>query len=534
MKNFVKIFSAILILITITGCKKKPEPPSVTTKTITEITTVSASTGGDIISDGGAQIISLGVCWNISDKPVVTDFKTTDNDMSDSFISKITSLSPNTTYFVRAYATNSAGTSYGSTESFKTLGGKPVPAAVNATDINTTSATLNGSVNPGSLATTVSFEFGLTTSYGNTSAAVQSPLNGESINSVSTAVTGLNPGTIYHFRLKAENSLGISYSDDLTFTTLGGIPQVTLLKANNIKMYTATISGKVMPNYFTTNVIFEWGATTSYGHSVSYLQNPLTGNVPMDVSLNIDGLEQATTYHFRIKAGNDLGLKISDDFSFATLGPVTDVDGNIYNIVTIGTQVWMSKNLATTKLNDGNDIPLVSDPAIWGSTSAAGYCWYDNNKELYKSPYGAMYNFYSILTGKLCPAGWHVPSKDEWAVLFNFLTGNGYGYEGSGDDIAKSLSSTQYWQSSTTPGDVGNDIQSNNASGFSAVPAGGRDALSGVISALGFAEAFWTSSLIITNMAYVEVISYMRSDVTEGSAITGGGYSVRCLHDSDK
>jgi uncharacterized protein (TIGR02145 family) len=410
MKKTVKIFSVIFILIVISSCKKKPDAPSLTTKTITEITTISAISGGEISDDGGASIISKGVCWNISDKPTIADFKTTDGSGSGSFISNITLLIPSTTYFVRTYATNSVGISYGSTVSFKTLGDKPAPVSANATDILTTSATLNGTVNPNSLSTTVSFEYGLTTTYGNTSTAVQSPLNGSVINNVTTALTGLNPGKVYHFRIKAENALGVRLSDDLLFTTLG---------------------------------------------------------------------------------------------------PVTDVDGNVYQVVTIGTQVWMSENLSTTKYNNGSDIPLVSDPIDWSNLTTAGYCWYDNNKVANKAINGALYNFYTVNTGRLCPTGWHVPTSDEWAVLINYLTANGYGYEGSGDDIAKSLSSAMYWQYFSTPGVVGNNQISNNTSGFSATPSGGRSGSDGIFTGIGSSAVFWTSTPIGLNTAIGKAISYI-------------------------
>lgn len=531
MKKTIKIFSVVLILIAI-SCKKKPDPPSLTTKVITEITTISAISGGDILDDGGAPIIAKGVCWDISDNPVISNSKTTESG-SGSFTSNITLLVPNTTYFVRAYATNNAGTSYGSTISFKTLGDKPTPVAVNATDILLTSATLNGTVNPNSLSTIVSFEYGLTTSYGNTSAAIQSPLIGELNNNVTTALTGLNPGKVYHFRIKAENSLGISYSDDMSFTTLGGIPQVISLKANDIMMYSATINGSINPNYFSSAIMFEWGTTTSYGTTINYSQNPVVGSTAQNVSVNLTGLVQATTYHFRIKAENEFGISISDDFSFTTLGPVTDVDGNVYQVITIGTQVWMSANLSTTKYNNGSDIPSVSDPSGWGSLTTPAYCWYNNDKDANKAIYGALYNFYTVNTGRLCPTGWHVPTKDEWTVLINYLTANGYGYEGSGEDIAKSISSTLYWQNFTTPGVVGNNQISNNTTGFSAVPSGGRGG-DGTYTAIGYSTVFWSSTPISLNGAIVNSLSYILSTIVEGSSDNRFGGSVRCLNDINK
>jgi uncharacterized protein (TIGR02145 family) len=442
-------------------------------------------------------------------------------------------LSPNTTYFVRAYATNSAGTSYGASVSFKTLGDKPSPVSVNATEILTTSATLNGTVNPNSLSTTVSFEYGLTLNYGGTSPAVQSPLTGELNGNVTAALTGLNPGKLYHFRVKAENSLGTSYSEDMTFTTLGGIPQVVSLRAKNVMMFTATISGFVNPNFFSSVFAFEWGTTTSYGNTITYSQNPVTGSTPQNISADLTGLLLGTTYHFRIKGENEFGIKLSDDFSFSTLGPVTDADGNIYQIITLGGQVWMTANLSVSKYNNGNDIPLVSEPAAWGNLATPGYCWYDNDKDANKAIYGALYNFYAVNTGRLCPTGWHVPANEEWTVLINYLTANGYGFEGSGDDIAKSLATTLYWQNFSTPGVTGNDPSSNNSSGFSAVPAGGRSGNDGTYSGVGYSTVFWTSSQIGFNGVISNVLSYILSTVVEGNSDKRVGSSVRCVNDKN-
>ena len=118
-------------------------------------------------------------------------------------------------------AQNSLGISYSDDITFTTLGGSPQVVSVNAADIFTSSATLNGTVNPNYLLSTVTFEYGLTTDYGSDATPFQNSFSGESNVGITVAVTELNPGKIYHFRIKAENSLGITYSDDMTFATLG-------------------------------------------------------------------------------------------------------------------------------------------------------------------------------------------------------------------------------------------------------------------------------------------------------------------------
>jgi uncharacterized protein (TIGR02145 family) len=102
----------------------------------------------------------------------------------------------------------------------------------------------------------------------------------------------------------------------------------------------------------------------------------------------------------------------------------TDFENNYYPVVEIGTQVWMAENLKTTRLNDGTTIPLVNDNTTWYNMTTPGYCWYSNNEATYKNPYGALYNWHVVNTGKLCPTGWHVPTDPEWAILTTFIGGN--------------------------------------------------------------------------------------------------------------
>lgn len=144
---------------------------------------------------------------------------------------------------------------------------------------------------------------------------------------------------------------------------------------------------------------------------------------------------------------------------------ISDIDGNYYKTVMIGNQLWMAENLGTTRYNDGTAIP-------YGHGRDAGdYRWY-NDDICHRKPFGALYSWQAVNTQKLCPAGWHVPSMDEWQTLTDFLTNNGYGFGGSGDDIAKALASVSGWKWDSNPGNAGNDQTTNNASGFNGLPAG--------------------------------------------------------------
>ncbi|HPT21452.1 MAG TPA: fibronectin type III domain-containing protein, partial [Bacteroidales bacterium] len=120
MKNLFNVPGLILAIILTFSCEEKSVPPSLSTTIVTAITTTTAVSGGNITADGGAPIIARGVCWNTSDNPTVDNSKTIENGDLASFNSNITQLTPNTSYYVRAYATNSAGTGYGESVSFKT------------------------------------------------------------------------------------------------------------------------------------------------------------------------------------------------------------------------------------------------------------------------------------------------------------------------------------------------------------------------------------------------------------------------------
>jgi hypothetical protein len=178
---------------------------------------------------------------------------------------------------------------------------------------------VHGTVNANDLSTVVTFEYGLTTSYGIEATASQSPVTGTTATSVSANLSGLTPGSVtYHLRVKAANSLGTTYGDDMTFTTLGDLPVARTAIATNILTTSATLNGSVNAFDLSTAVTFEYGLTTSFGNIVTGTPSPVTGNDNTDVSANITGLLPGTTYFFRVVAENALGISYGPELDFTT------------------------------------------------------------------------------------------------------------------------------------------------------------------------------------------------------------------------
>lgn len=209
-------FHLFIIILLIISCKRT-DLPTLTTTTISNIEATSATSGGNVIFDGGAMVTSRGVCWSTENNPTTNNDKTTDGAGEGNYTSNLTNLLGGKLYYVRAYGINSAGTGYGETLTFTTLGQSPSSTTLPATNKSSIGATLNGLVNANYLATTVLFEYGVSTSYGSEVPALQSPIMGNSDMSVSVMLNNLTVGTIYHFRVKAANSLGTSYGNDVSF-----------------------------------------------------------------------------------------------------------------------------------------------------------------------------------------------------------------------------------------------------------------------------------------------------------------------------
>ena len=287
-------------------------------------------------SVSGATGYRLDVSPNSSFSTYVAGYQNL--NVGNTISRSVTGLNPSTTYYYRVRAYNASGTSGNSNVvNAVTLSatGSPVVITNPPTLIASFSATLNGSVDPHGLTTTVYFQYGRTTSYGSTT--LSQIKTGNTYQSISANLSGLTASTTYHFRLVATNSAGTRYGVDRTFTTLTptGPPVVTTNTASLIASFSATLNGSVDPHGLTTTVYFQYGTTTSYGLTTA--PQSKTGNIYQNVTANISGLTASTTYHFRIVATNSAGTRYGSDRTFATLsatGPPVVITNPATNIAT--------------------------------------------------------------------------------------------------------------------------------------------------------------------------------------------------------
>ena len=294
--------------------------PTVTTQAVSAIAATTATGNGNITSLGVPNPTAHGVCWNTAGTPTTADSVTDLGRASatGAFSAAMNGLTANTTYHVRAYATNSAGTVYGGEVSFASSAIAPTAVTAAASGITTTGAILNGTVNANNQSSSVTFEYGLTAAYGTSISATPSPVSGISATPVSGGITGLFPNSIYHFRVVAENATGTTFGSDLTFTTLAAAPTVATLAASTVTPAGATLNGTVNANNQSTTVIFEYGLTTAYGTTVNADQSPLSGSAATSVYRAVGGLVPEVTYHYRVVGQNATGTAYGTDQAFTT------------------------------------------------------------------------------------------------------------------------------------------------------------------------------------------------------------------------
>ena len=396
----------------------------------------------------------------------------------------------------------------------------PVLSTDSAKDITINSATLGGDItSDGGAAVTVRGVCWGTddnpTAEGNHIEA------GAGTGKFTSLVEGLDPNTIYHVRAYAQNSVGIAYGNEVVFATGIAAPVITTAQVTAISA-TSAVSGGVI-SYNGGAPITEsgvcWSTTPQPDLDDSFVLNN-TGSTTFSSTLT--NLSPGTKYYVRAYVKNSEWTVYGAPVTFNS--KVADFEGNLYSTVNIGAQVWMAENLRATKFNDGNEIPIITGYTDWINLTGAAYCWY-NNDISFKPTLGALYSWFTIAEGMLCPTGWHVPTDEEFNTLELFLgmnpdSVNILGWRGT--DQGSQLKSTTGWD------DEGNGT---NTSGFSCLPGGYRYAAQGAFYSLGELTYLWSATEAGSDLGWYRRFDASHTDIFKAATSKRGGKYVRCVKD---
>lgn len=456
--NQLFVYFLILSLSTHYACKKK-ESFSLKTTDVTDIQAYSATSGGTVIDDGGSPIINCGVCWSTNALPTVADNNTLSPFTSNNFTSYLTGLEPGTSYWVRAYATNNKGTWYGNQVYFATYPELP-SITTDISSITPTSAVVSGHLKYGKgiFIQKAGVCFSKSENPTIDDNFIECILEEDSFSANLKKLVG---GVLYYARpyvivtLAANAHLFIIYGNQVSFSTFQILPTITTLPVSAIDITTATASGYVPGNggehLISRGICLDTTSVPSLTNCI-----PIEGDEGY-FHVNLENLLPGTDYYYRAYATNSVGTVYGEIQHFTThYGTVSDVSGNIYKTIRIGAQIWMKENLKTKKYNDDTDIQLITSDSEWGITPTPAFCFYNNNEF---TIFGALYNWYAVNTGKLCPVGWHVPSYEDWNILSTYLGGD----ETAGLKL-KEVGSLNWID----------PVPADNSSNFTALPGGYR------------------------------------------------------------
>ena len=296
------------------------------------------------------------------------------------------------------------------------------------------------------------------------------------------------------------------------------VPVLSTANVSSITSTTAICGGNVTNDQ--GKVISTRGVCWSTGQTPTVAGSKTTdGTGAGSFTSTITGLSPNTTYYVRAYATNSDGTGYGSIMIFSTQQPslsVSDNDGNTYNTVIIGTQTWMAENLKTTKLNNGTSLSLITDNSSWSSESNPAYCWYNNDLSTNKSKYGALYNWYAVNSGNLCPSGWSVPTEAQWSTLITFLGGDSV----AGGKLKET--GTTYWSSP--------NAGATNESGFNGRPGGIRGFSNGTYVSENEIGVWWTSTQgdYISN-AKQDKVSFDNTIISSYEGNKKNGLYVRCL-----
>jgi uncharacterized protein (TIGR02145 family) len=336
-------------------------------------------------------------------------------------------------------------------------------------------------------------------------------------------ITGLGSGTTYFVRAYA-----IYYNDaDTTKLVKPKYGKVISFKTADEIVYTTAVTSRSQTSATCGGTITSEAGSestiTARGVCWNTEKNPSVAN---DTTINGAGqgsftsimtqLNPDTNYYVRAYAIIGVDVIYGNEIIVRTYKSEveTDSEGNEYNLITIGGQVWMVENLKTTKYFDGRPIPTVKDNVAWGKLPTPGYCWYKNDEVKYKNDYCALYNWYAVNTDSICPKGWRVPDNEDWEKLTAYLGGD----QTAGGKLKEP--GTSHWLSPNT--------DATDETGFTGLPGGGRNYL-GTFDDLTQNGYWWSSTESTADLAWFRQLNNDDGVIERLSLDKHSGISVRCI-----
>ncbi len=327
-------------LLASAGLAAAATAPTAITGPVTTVGATSANVSGTVNPNGSATSwqFEYGKTTSYGTSTAATNAGAGTANLGVS--STFTGLTAGTTYHYRLVASSTAGGTVDGADGIFTTSAGPAVVTAPASSVGTSSATLNGSVNPNGQLTTYSFEYGKTTSYG-TKTPSGNAGSGTDPTNVSAAISGLSTGQVYHFRLDATSNAGTVLGADMTFTPSGG-PSVTTKAASSITTSSARLNGTVSPNGLATTYYFDYGSSTDYG-SKTAVATAGSGTAAKSVSATVTGLGPGV-HHFRLVATSSAGTSTGGDLSFGSAGPPVVQTGSAQGASTTGVTLTGSVN----------------------------------------------------------------------------------------------------------------------------------------------------------------------------------------------
>jgi uncharacterized protein (TIGR02145 family) len=293
------------------------------------------------------------------------------------------------------------------------------------------------------------------------------------------------------------------------------VPVLTTSVVTGITSISASCGGNITDG---CSVIYARGLCWSIGTNPSISDCKTADGTCDNFTSAMTGLTPNTTYYVRAYATNDVGTGYGNILSFTTQqgNTITDVDGNIYNTIVIGTQTWMLENLKVTKYRNSDAIPNDTNSAEWITLTSGAYCNYNNDVNN-STTYGRLYNWFAVNDIRnIAPVGWHIATANDWETLINYLGGK----ESAGGKMKEA--GLAHW--------ISPNMDADNSSGFTALPGGNRFS-DGTFGHLGQNCFFWSATEKDTSTAFARQLGTDHMDCDLDSLYKVDGLSVRCLKD---